>query len=334
MAPAKRLHAAPSLEDCAACDLVIEAAPERLEIKRELFARSEPVVSDQCVLATNTSSLLVTAPGRRGRASRSAWSGCTSSTRRRSCACSRSWLGSKSSEQAVAVAQAAGEAMGKHVIVAADGPGFIVNRCNRPFGLEALRLLTEQLATIPEIDRACRQGGGFRMGPFEVMDLVGVDVGLDVSRSFFEQSFGEPRWRPSPITVRTVAAGRLGRNRSRLLRVPGGRGAPPGRPDPPAVGGGDGLIVVAGDSALAARTARRRCRRGLGSRRYPGRGRGTGQPHLILDSEPEARSPRRRCRAHPRRSPVRPARWPRWTRAAQQLASTPYRRWRPRASSS
>ena len=53
-------------------------------------------------------------------------------------------------------------------------------------------------------------GGGFRMGPFEVMDLVGVDVGLDVARSFYEQSFGEPRWRPSPITVKTVAAGRLG----------------------------------------------------------------------------------------------------------------------------
>jgi 3-hydroxybutyryl-CoA dehydrogenase len=91
------------------------------------------------------------------------------------------------------------------------------------------------------------------MGPFELMDLVGVDVGLDVSRSFYEQSFGEPRWRPSPIAARTVAAGRLGRK--------SGRGyydysAGPGEhrpPDPAALpaGGGDGLIVIAGHSPLA-----------------------------------------------------------------------------------
>ena len=87
--------------------------------------------------------------------------------------------GIESSERALAIARAAGEAMGKHVIDAADGPGFLVNRCNRPFGLEALRLLQERVAPVPEIDRICRLGGGFRMGPFELMDLVGVDVGLD-----------------------------------------------------------------------------------------------------------------------------------------------------------
>src|SRR5207248_4723403 len=116
--------------------------------------------------------------------------------------------GLESSERALATARAAGGAMGKHVIDAADGPGFLVNRCNRPFGLEALKLLQERVASLEEIDRICRMGGGFRMGPFELMDLVGVDTGLDVSRSFYEQSFGEPRWRPSPITVRMVAAGR------------------------------------------------------------------------------------------------------------------------------
>ncbi len=105
--------------------------------------------------------------------------------------------------------------MGKRVIDAVDGPGFLVNRCNRPFGLEALKLLAEQVAPLAEIDRICRQGGGFRMGPFELMDLVGVDVGLAVARSFYEQSFGEPRWQPSPIAVKTVAAGRLGRKSGR-----------------------------------------------------------------------------------------------------------------------
>src|SRR5436309_9422363 len=142
--------------------------------------------------------------------------------------------------------------MGKHVIDAADGPGFLVNRCNRPFGLEALKLLQEGVATVEEIDRIVRLGGGFRMGPFELMDLVGVDTGFDVSRSFYEQSFGEPRWRPSPITAKTVAAGRLGRKSGRgYYEYPDGSKHRPDDPDPPTAGGGDSVIVIAGDSPLA-----------------------------------------------------------------------------------
>ncbi len=248
-----RLAAAPALEDFASCDLVIEAAPERLEIKRELFARlSEQVVSDDCVLATNTSSLLVTA--------------IASAASRPERVVGMHFFnpppvmrllemvaGEQSSEQALARARATGEARGKPVIVAVDGPGFLVNRCNRPFGLEALKLLEERVAPLEEIDRICRLAGGFRMGPFELMDLVGVDVGLDVSRSFYEQSFGEPRWRPSPITVRTIAAGRTGRKAGRGYYD---YGAGPGRhrdpdPEPRPAGGGDGLVVIAGHTPLA-----------------------------------------------------------------------------------
>ena len=126
------------------------------------------------------------------------------------------------------MAREAGEAMGKHVIDAADSPGFIVNRCNRPFGLEALRAVQDGLATPEQVDRICRMAGGFRMGPFELMDLVGLDVGLAVSRSFYEQSFGEPRWRPSPLVARRVAAGHLGRKAGR-----GWYEYPPGRPADP-----------------------------------------------------------------------------------------------------
>ena len=210
-AASRQLEPAPTLEDLSLCDLVIEAAPESLELKRDLFARlSREIVTRECVLATNTSSLLVTAVA--------------AAVARPERVVGMHFFnpppvmpllevvaGAYSDAASLAVARAAGEAMGKHVIDAVDGPGFLVNRCNRPFGLEALRLLQERVATIEEIDRICRLEGGFRMGPFELMDLVGVDVGLDVSRSFYEQSFGEPRWRPSPITVRTVAAGRLGR---------------------------------------------------------------------------------------------------------------------------
>ncbi len=118
-------------------------------------------------------------------------------------------------ERAVALAREAGEAMGKHVILAADGPGFLVNRCGRPFGAEALRLVQERVATPEQVDRICRLGGGFRMGPFELMDLVGIDVGYAVAQSFTELSFGEPRWKPSPLQARMVAAGRLGRKAGR-----------------------------------------------------------------------------------------------------------------------
>ena len=144
-------------------------------------------------------------------------------------------------ERALDVARAAGEAMGKTVIVAGDGPGFLVNRCGRPFGAEALRLLQERVATHEQIDRICRLGGGFRMGPFELMDLVGIDVGFEVAQSFTELSFGEPRWKPSPIQARMVAAGRLGpQDRPRLVRLRGARAAPARRPGAAEPGGGDG----------------------------------------------------------------------------------------------
>ena len=121
--------------------------------------------------------------------------------------------------------------MGKEVIVAADGPGFLVNRCGRPFNGEGLRLLQERVATHEQIDRICRLGGGFRMGPFELMDLVGIDVGFEVAKSFDELSFGEPRWRPNPIQARMVAAGRLGRKTGRGYYEYAEDGAlPAGRP--------------------------------------------------------------------------------------------------------
>jgi 3-hydroxybutyryl-CoA dehydrogenase len=245
------LTAAPALADLSECALVIEAAPEAPEIKRSLFAELSKVVSDECVLATNTSSLLVTALA-------------TSATHPERVvgmhffnppplmALLEVVAGAESSERALAAARACGEAMGKRVIEAVDGPGFLVNRCNRPWGLEALKLLSERIATIEQIDRVARLGGGFRMGPFELMDLVGVDTGLDISRSFYEQSFGEPRWRPSPITVKTVAAGRLGRKSGRgYYEYPESGSHREPDPDPPPASGGDGLVVVSGASQLA-----------------------------------------------------------------------------------
>jgi 3-hydroxybutyryl-CoA dehydrogenase len=286
------LRSAPDLKDLAPSELVIEATPERLETKRRLFtALSTEVVTEQCVLATNTSSLLVTAVASAARAPERVV-GMHFFNPAPLMGLLEVVAGAESSPSALALARAAGEAMGKHVIDAADVPGFLVNRCNRPFGLEALKLLTERVACVEEIDRACRLGGSFRMGPFELMDLVGVDVGLDVSRSFYEQSFGEPRWRPSPISVKTVAAGRLGRKSGRGYYEYPARGAHR-LPDPErlSAGGGSGPVVIAGESPLAFELVHAATAAGW-EVTSPARAESLPAPYLILDltggEEPEA----------------------------------------------
>jgi 3-hydroxybutyryl-CoA dehydrogenase len=231
----------------AGCGLVIEAAPERLELKRELFA-SLSAIAPGAVLASNTSSIPITAiagaaadPGR--------VVGMHFFNPPPVMRLLEVIAGIDSSPEALDVARATGRAMGKEVIDAADGPGFMVNRCNRPFGLEALRLLQERVADVETIDAIAR-AAGFRMGPFELQDLVGIDVGYEVSLSFHELSFGEPRWRPSPLSARMVAAGRLGRKSGR-----GWYEYPRERPEAPEAaapaGGEDRLVVVAGEVAVA-----------------------------------------------------------------------------------
>jgi 3-hydroxybutyryl-CoA dehydrogenase len=209
-----RLGTVEELESLAPCELVVEAAPESRELKRELFARLSAVCGPDTVLATNTSSIPITALA--GAAAHP-----------------ENVVGmhffnppplmelveviaaEQTGERALALARATGEAMGRRVIDAADGPGFLVNRCARPFQGEALRIVAERVAGPAEVDRICRLGAGFRMGPFELMDLVGIDVGYAVARSFSELSFGEPRWRPSPLQARMVDAGTLGRKTGR-----------------------------------------------------------------------------------------------------------------------
>jgi 3-hydroxybutyryl-CoA dehydrogenase len=208
------LRPAASLRELAGCELVIEAAPERADLKRELFAELSRVCGPETVLATNTSSIPVTSLA--GAAERPAnVVGMHFFNPPPLMKLLEVIRADQTGDRALALARATGEAMGKQVILAADGPGFLVNRCGRPFNAEALRLLQERVASHEQIDRICRMGGGFRMGPFELMDLVGVDVGYEVAKSFTELSFGEPRWKPSPIQARMVAAGRLGRKTGR-----------------------------------------------------------------------------------------------------------------------
>jgi len=246
---ATRLHTARELSALRDCDIVIEAAPERLELKHELFSTlSRGIVAADCVLASNTSSIPITAIAR-----------VTEHPQRvvgmhffnpaPVMKLVEVIAGLESSEAALARTRELGEAMGKRVIDCKDGPGFLVNRCNRPFGLEALKLLQDRIADVPTIDRIVR-AAGFRMGPFELQDLVGIDTGFEVSKSFAELGFGEPRWRPSPLSAQMVAAGRFGRKTGRgWYEYTDGEPHRPDDPEPPQVDPVPALIV--GDTPLA-----------------------------------------------------------------------------------
>ena len=198
------------LGNLAGCQVVIEAIVEQLDAKRALFGELEALVAPDCVLATNTSSLQVTAIA----------AGCAHPERvggfhffnpvplmkvvevvdglR-----TAPWVG----DALVALARR----MGHTPVRAQDTPGFIVNHAGRGFTTEALACLREGVAEFWEIDRCLRDQAGFRMGPFELMDLTGLDVSHPVMESIYDQYYQEPRYRPSPTTAQRVVAGLLGR---------------------------------------------------------------------------------------------------------------------------
>jgi 3-hydroxybutyryl-CoA dehydrogenase len=209
-----RAGSARHLDDFCDCDLVVEAAPEDLGLKRELFAALAETCGAKTILASNTSSLPVTAIAA-GVANPERVVGMHFFNPPALMKLVEVVATAESSEAALRATTEVGRQMGRTPIRAKDSPGFIANRLARPFSLESLRMLAEGVADAPTIDRVCRLGGGFRMGPFELIDLIGLDVNLSVARSFYSQG-GEPeRWRPSEIQERMVGEGRLGRKSRR-----------------------------------------------------------------------------------------------------------------------
>jgi 3-hydroxybutyryl-CoA dehydrogenase len=210
-----RLQPVDALAGLADCDLVIEAIVENLDVKRRLFAELESIAGPDAILATNTSSLSVTAiaaacrlPGRvvgyhffnpvplmkvveviRG----------------------------VRTEPAVADALVAlTRRTGHEPVVAQDTPGFLINHAGRGYGTEALKLVGEGVAEPATVDRIMREqvvfgAGGFRLGPFELLDLTGLDVSHPVMESIYRQFYDEPRFRPSALAAMRVAGGLLGR---------------------------------------------------------------------------------------------------------------------------
>lgn len=197
----------------ARCDLIIEAVPENLELKKKLFEELDTLCKPETVLASNTSSLSITALG--------------GITKRPQQVAGLHFFnpvqmmrlvevirGQRTSDAVVEALTVFSKFLGKTPVSAKDTPGFIVNRVARPFYGEALKLLGEN-GTEPDmvqtIDTVMREAGGFKMGPFELMDLIGIDVNFAVTQSVWNAYFQVSRYRPHPIQQRMVSAGLLGR---------------------------------------------------------------------------------------------------------------------------
>ncbi len=209
-AASSRVEPAAELEAMAGCELVVEAAPEKLELKRRIFGDLAAVLAPDAVFASNTSSLRVSEIAE-GVPHPERVVGMHFFNPPPLMKLVEIVAAEHSSEEALARTIEVAERMGRTPIRAKDSPGFVANRLARPFSLESLRMLGDGVADVATIDRTVRLGGGFRMGPFELLDLIGLDVNLEIARSFFAQG-GEPeRWRPSPIQERLVAEGRFGR---------------------------------------------------------------------------------------------------------------------------
>ena len=204
------IHTRRDFRDFGDADMVIEAAVEIMDVKKEIFRKLDQVVAPHTILATNTSSLSVNA--------------IASFTKTPESVVGMHFFnpapvmllvevvrGRLTSDETIKrTCEVAGQ-MKKTPVICSDTPGFIVNRVARPFYGEALRLLGEDVATVEQIDRIVRVSGGFRMGPFELMDLIGIDVNFAVTQSVYAQFFQEPRFRPHPIQRQMVESGLLGR---------------------------------------------------------------------------------------------------------------------------
>jgi 3-hydroxybutyryl-CoA dehydrogenase len=210
----RRIETVERLEALAPCQVVIEAIVEDLTAKRELFSRLEGIVGPDCILASNTSSLSVTAMA---------------------AACKRPQrvagyhffnpvpvmkivevVAAELTEAWVTEAlRALAQRFGHTPVACRDTPGFVVNHAGRAYVPEALRILSEGIAEFATIDRILVDAAGFRLGPFGLMDLVGLDVSHAVMRSMYQQYFEEPKYKPSFLCEPRVAAGLLGRKTGR-----------------------------------------------------------------------------------------------------------------------
>lgn len=205
-----RLKPCASLDEFNTCDLVIEAVVEKLEIKQSLFKQLETIVRAGCVLATNTSSLSVTAIAA-ALAKPERFAGLHFFNPVPLMKVVEVIPGLRTAASVSKQLMELSRQMGHTPVMASDTPGFIVNHAGRGYGTEALRIVGEGVADFATIDAILKDQVGFKLGPFELMDLTGLDVSHPVMESVYRQYFDEPRYRPSVITAQRLAGGMLGR---------------------------------------------------------------------------------------------------------------------------
>jgi len=206
----QRLVCAATLENLATCDLVIEAIVERLEAKQALFASLEGILATTAILATNTSSLSVTAIAA-GLQRPQRLAGLHFFNPVPLMKVVEVIAGLQTDRQVCAALTLYVQQMGHAPVQASDTPGFIVNHAGRGYGTEALRIAGENIADFATIDRILKDQVGFKLGPFELMDLTSLDVSHPVMESVYRQYYDEPRYRPSAITAQRLAGGVVGR---------------------------------------------------------------------------------------------------------------------------
>lgn len=245
----ERIRVVDCLQALASASLVIEAIVERLDIKQALFRELESICAADCILASNTSSISITAIG--------------SALQRPENLVGMHFFNpapimklvevisgldtaSAVAEQVLALATA----WGKEAVPAASTPGFIVNRVARPFYAEGLRVVQEGGSDCATFDALMRECGGFRMGPFELMDLIGHDVNFAVTRSVFEAFYHDPRFLPSLLQQALVEAGHLGRKSGKGF-YDYASDAMPAEPSTAAPAAAPASILVAGDLGVA-----------------------------------------------------------------------------------
>ena len=208
------IHFLNTLNALSPCELIIEAIIEKLEVKQSVFSELENIVSSNCLLASNTSSLSIT----------SIASTCKNPERILGIHFFNPATlmplveiipGLATASEIINPVKELITQWGKTVVVAKDTPGFIVNRVARPFYSEALRIADEQIADYATIDWAMKEHGGFKMGPFELMDLIGHDVNYVVTETVWQQFYFDPRFKPSLTQKRLLEARFLGRKTGR-----------------------------------------------------------------------------------------------------------------------
>jgi 3-hydroxybutyryl-CoA dehydrogenase len=205
-----RIKKRTNINDLDTCDIIIEAVLEDIRVKKDLFKKLDQIAHHTAILATNTSTLSITS--------------IAAATKKPERVVGMHFFnpvhmmklieivkGAKTSPETISQTIAIAEKLGKKTIVTKDSPGFVVNRVAQPFYSEALKILSENVTTIEEIDRIVKKSGGFKMGPFELMDMIGNDVSFSVVESMFQQFFNDPRFQPNQIQKQLVDAGMFGK---------------------------------------------------------------------------------------------------------------------------